>query len=156
MACGRGCPELPQPAPAPARRLEAGERWARLAQARAASRPGLCAIAPGRRAGAPPLWQLARHFSHWVVRERVLGLWPPCAWSCSLWAKDRWHHAGASLGFQNRMALAQTGARERDWQSALDFLDPPSSVRICQSSNCPPGRLMWLLQDVEMGALGPA
>ena len=25
-----------------------------------ASRPGLCAIAPGRRAGAPPLWQLAR------------------------------------------------------------------------------------------------
>ena len=36
--------------------------WARLAQARAASRPGLCAIAPGRRAGAPPLWQLARSF----------------------------------------------------------------------------------------------
>ena len=31
-------------------------------QARAASRPGLCAIAPGRRAGAPPLWQLARSF----------------------------------------------------------------------------------------------
>ena len=30
------------------RTLEAGERWARLAQARAASRPGLCAIAPGR------------------------------------------------------------------------------------------------------------
>ena len=30
-----------------ARTLEAGERWARLAQARAASRPGLCAIAPG-------------------------------------------------------------------------------------------------------------
>ena len=29
-------------------------------KARAASRPGLCAIAPGRRAGAPPLWQLAR------------------------------------------------------------------------------------------------
>ena len=26
--------------------------WARLAQARAASRPGLCAIAPGRRAGS--------------------------------------------------------------------------------------------------------
>ena len=25
-------------------------------QARAASRPGLCATAPGRRAGAPPLW----------------------------------------------------------------------------------------------------
>ena len=45
-----------------ARTLEAGERWARLAQARAASRPGLCAIAPGRRAGAPPLWQLARSF----------------------------------------------------------------------------------------------
>ena len=38
------------------------KRWARLAQARAASRPGLCAIAPGRRAGAPPLWQLARSF----------------------------------------------------------------------------------------------
>ena len=33
-------------------------RWARLAQARAASRPGLGAIAPGRRVGAPPLWQL--------------------------------------------------------------------------------------------------
>ena len=28
----------------------------RLAQHRAASRPGLCAIAPGRRAGAPPVW----------------------------------------------------------------------------------------------------
>ena len=25
-------------------------------------RPGLCATAPGRRAGAPPLWQLARSF----------------------------------------------------------------------------------------------
>ena len=37
--------------PSRARTLEAGERWARLAQARAASRPGLCAIAPGRRAG---------------------------------------------------------------------------------------------------------
>ena len=33
-----------------------------LAQARAASRPGLCAIAPGRRAEAPLLWQLARSF----------------------------------------------------------------------------------------------
>ena len=55
-------PTLPQPAPARARTLEAGKRWARLAQARAASRPGLCAIAPGRRAGAPPLWQLARSF----------------------------------------------------------------------------------------------
>ena len=31
-----------------ARTLEAGERWARLAQARASSRPGLCATAPGR------------------------------------------------------------------------------------------------------------
>ena len=29
-----------------ARTLEAGKRWARLAQARAASRPGLCATAP--------------------------------------------------------------------------------------------------------------
>ena len=36
-------PPLPQSVPSPARRLEAGERWARLAQARAASRPGLCA-----------------------------------------------------------------------------------------------------------------
>ena len=34
-----------------ARTLEAGQRWARLAQARAASRPGLCAIAPGRAQG---------------------------------------------------------------------------------------------------------
>ena len=33
-------PTLPQPAPARARTLEAGKRWARLAQARAASRPG--------------------------------------------------------------------------------------------------------------------
>ena len=48
-------PTLPQPAPSRARTLEAGERWASLAQARAASRPGLGAIAPGRRAGAPPL-----------------------------------------------------------------------------------------------------
>ena len=52
-------PTLPQPAPSRARRLEAGKRWARLAQARAASRPGLCAIAPGRpdpavSRGAPP------------------------------------------------------------------------------------------------------
>ena len=39
---------FPKPAPSRARTLEAGERWARLAQARAASRPGLCAIAPGR------------------------------------------------------------------------------------------------------------
>ena len=31
-------------------RLGWGEKWVRL-QARAASRPGLCAIAPGRRAG---------------------------------------------------------------------------------------------------------
>ena len=30
--------------------------------ARAASRPGLCAIAPGRRAGAPPVWKLTRPF----------------------------------------------------------------------------------------------
>ena len=44
-------PTLPQPAPSRARTLEAGKRWARLAQARAASRPGLCALAPGRRAG---------------------------------------------------------------------------------------------------------
>ena len=48
-------PTLPQPAPSRARTLEAVKRWARLAQARAASRPGLCATAPGRRAGAPPL-----------------------------------------------------------------------------------------------------
>ena len=41
----------PQPAPSRARTLEAGKRWARLAQARAASRPGLCATTPGRRAG---------------------------------------------------------------------------------------------------------
>ena len=47
--------QLDAPAPSRARTLEAGKRWARLAQARAASRPGLCAIAPGRRAGAPPL-----------------------------------------------------------------------------------------------------
>ena len=51
-------PTLPQPAPSRARTLEAGKRWARLAQARAASRPGLFATAPGRRAGAPLLWQL--------------------------------------------------------------------------------------------------
>ena len=54
------CPS--QPEWTRARMLEAGKRWARLAQARAASRPGLCAIAPGRSAGAPLLWQLARSF----------------------------------------------------------------------------------------------
>ena len=32
------------------------EALGRLARHRAASRPGLCAIAPGRRAGAPPVW----------------------------------------------------------------------------------------------------
>ena len=39
------------PAPSRARTLEAGQGLGRLAQHRAASRPGLCAIAPGRRAG---------------------------------------------------------------------------------------------------------
>ena len=39
---------LLQPAPARARTLEAGTRWARLAQARAASRPGLCGILQAR------------------------------------------------------------------------------------------------------------
>ena len=46
LSCGARA--LPQPAPSRARTLEAGKRWARLAQARAASRPGLGAIAPGR------------------------------------------------------------------------------------------------------------
>ena len=49
ITVANGGASLAQPAPSRARRLEAGERWARLAQARAASRPGLCAIAPGRR-----------------------------------------------------------------------------------------------------------
>ena len=52
-----------------ARTLEVGKRWARLARARAASRPGLCATAPGRRAGAPPLWQL--EIGRASCRERV-------------------------------------------------------------------------------------
>src|SRR5574341_208232 len=55
-------PTLPQPAPSRARTLEAGQGLGRLAQHRAASRPGLCAIAPGRRAGAPPVWKLTRSF----------------------------------------------------------------------------------------------
>ena len=42
--------------------LEAGQGLGSLAQHRAASRPGLCAIAPGRRAGAPPVWKLTRSF----------------------------------------------------------------------------------------------
>src|SRR5574341_186116 len=45
-----------------ARTLEAGQALGRLARHRAASRPGLCAIAPGRRAGAPPVWKLTRSF----------------------------------------------------------------------------------------------
>ena len=45
-----------------ARTLEAGQGLGRLAQHRAACRPGLCAIAPGRRAGAPPVWKLTRSF----------------------------------------------------------------------------------------------
>ena len=57
-------------APSRARTLEAGKRWARLAQARAASRKGLCATAPGRRAGAPPLWHV----------DVVWGL-PRCVWA---------------------------------------------------------------------------
>ena len=40
-------PTHPQPAPSRARTLEAGQGLGRLAQHRAASRPGLCAIAPG-------------------------------------------------------------------------------------------------------------
>ena len=35
------------------RTLEAGKRWARLAQARAASRPGLCAKAKEKRKDIP-------------------------------------------------------------------------------------------------------
>ena len=38
-------PTLPQPAPLQVQTLEAGKGLARLAQARAASRPGLCASA---------------------------------------------------------------------------------------------------------------
>src|SRR5574340_803664 len=55
-------PTLPQPAPSRARTLEAGQGLGGLARHRAASRPGLCAIAPGRRAGAPPVWKLTRSF----------------------------------------------------------------------------------------------
>ena len=47
---------LSHPATSRARTLEAGKGLARLAQARAASRPGLCTIEPGRRSGAPPVW----------------------------------------------------------------------------------------------------
>ena len=39
--------------------------WEGLGEARpgrAASRPGLCDIAPGRRSGAPPEWKLIRSF----------------------------------------------------------------------------------------------
>ena len=71
---GRRSPTLPQPAPSRARTLEAGKRWARLAQARAASRPGLCATAPGRRAGDPPLWQLVPG----IPQARTLE-WLPCS-----------------------------------------------------------------------------
>src|SRR5574337_2222954 len=53
---------LPISAPSRARTLEAGQGLGRLAQHRAASRPGLCAIATGRRAGAPPVWKLTRSF----------------------------------------------------------------------------------------------
>ena len=35
-----------------------------------ASRPGLCAIAPGRRAGAPPVWKLTRSFPVQACRHR--------------------------------------------------------------------------------------
>ena len=70
-------------------------------QARAASRPGLCATALGRTAGAPPLWQLARSFpvtglqplsslrraGNWasrpghraLARSSLLRDWFPCA-----------------------------------------------------------------------------
>ena len=49
-ACGQKLPSILNNV-SRARTLEAGKRWSRLAQARAASRPGLCAIAPGRSAG---------------------------------------------------------------------------------------------------------
>ena len=44
-----------------------GKRWARFAQARAASRPGLCATAPGRRAGAPTSHEEIRDVASCVV-----------------------------------------------------------------------------------------
>ena len=105
-------PTLPQPAPSGARTLEAGKRWARLARSRAASRPGLCATAPGRRAGAPPLWQLARSFpvtgpqplsslrraGNWasrpghraLARNSLLTDWFPCAGTVLSLAQTHW------------------------------------------------------------------
>ena len=55
-------PTLPQPAPLQVQTLEAGKGLARLAQGRAASREGLCPIAPGHRSAAPPVWKLTRSF----------------------------------------------------------------------------------------------
>ena len=83
---------LPQPAPSRARRLEAGKRWAGLAQARAASRPGLCAIAPGRRAGS---------FSPFLFAS-VLLRWLRCCssvWQPSYFWGIPWVWRGASIRF---------------------------------------------------------
>ena len=51
--------------------LEAGQGLGSLAPARAASRPGLCAIAPGRRAGAPPVWT-EKYGRLWLAAEVIL------------------------------------------------------------------------------------
>ena len=81
-----------------ARTLEAGQGLRRLAQAGAASCPGLCAIAPGRRSGAPPVCKLTGSFPIQACKHPpVAGLFsPPCrtlgfqawaqstAWSCLL------------------------------------------------------------------------
>ena len=70
-----------------------------LAQARAASRPGLCAIAPGRRAEAPLLWQLARSFP-------VTGLQP----------LSSLQRAGNRASMPGHRALARSSLL-RDWFS---------------------------------------
>ena len=77
-------PTLPQPAPARARTLEAGKRWARLAQARAASRPGIRHRPPHSEGAQEQQWVPP---SALVLR---LDLCNPLGRSCAGMQLDRW------------------------------------------------------------------
>ena len=99
----------------------------RLAQHRAASRPGLCAIAPGRRAGAPPVWKLTRSIPVQACKH------PPAA-SLSLPRSGHW---APNLGSKYCPELTDHGlvplrcgcAREPKRPGEARTAHPPASRR---------------------------
>ena len=112
------------------------KRWAKLAQARAASRPGLCAIAPGRRAGAPPLWQLARSFP-------VTGLQP----LSSLRRAGNWASLVAQM-VKNLPPMFDPSVRKipwrREWQSTPVLLSGEF-----HGQRSLEGNISWVLKELD-------